>query len=861
MLIIRCLALNLYLFGTVCAGSTNLDVNGTNTLFGIHHETIPIVSTQFVGWNKGWKWAGTTIQPSSIEELSFHGRVKNLDLSINGNSTPRSHSHVWHYKFAAAKNHPSAIGYGVSFKLNLNSASFNGQSKPPELLPNNSGWRWQVSPQKVIEVSFSPPLAAVYFERGHKNEIRALFFNGIKQGNYDFDISLKIKGSSTLPVHFNTPLTKNTTNNWYKKNIPWSSSPVDLSFLNDAHKPAGKHGALKTNGDSLIFEDRTPAKFWGTNIQAYALFKTSDFNIKKQAERIARLGFNLVRIHHHDSAWVKPNIFSNPEQSTLTLNSSSFKKLDWWIKCLKDEGVYVWLDLQVERPYTNNDGIDHFGEVAKGKKKHHFKGFNYYNLSIQRRIKEFNHAYLNHVNPFTGFAYKDEPAIVSTLLLNENDLTHHFGNALLGDKKVPAHNNMYMADVKEASKRLGLNPSKAWRSWEHGDSKIYLNDAEHSYNQMMLGDLRQLGVKNTLVTGNTWGGMSLASLPSLTDGDMVDVHSYGRVGELLFNPRYRAGMLHWIGAAQVTNKPLSVTEWNVEKFPVSDRFTMPTWLAGTASLQGWDSLMLYGYSQRPLNSIGTGSNYSTYNDPALMAMMPASALLYRQGHVAEAKHTYHVRLSKNGFFGKPVTPVTSATLRTLVEQSKVSIDLPYSATLPWLKQHEMAMNASYSRQSKSHHIVRNPNIDFIPKGQSFVISDTGEITRDWEKGTHTINTERSQIVSGNIGSNTFNLDDVRFEINTAKATIAVQSLDDKPISSSTRILISKAARSIPSKTKNTPFLSEPVTGQLFIKAKPGLTLYSIGLNNPKALTTVYSKERGYQVNLPLGLTTPWLILE
>lgn len=852
----------LVIFCSSASASDSLAVYSNNALFALHHQTDPIVSSNFVAWKEDWKYSSTRIsQQVKPNSYTFQGRSNNLNLAISGHTSSTKHSNTWHYRYVASKAHPRAIGFGISFKLNLNSPSFKGLSNDPELLPNHTGWRWKISPQKTIEVRFSPQLATVHFERGRKNEIRAMFFKGIELGDYRFDMTLLVNGVEQLPIRSKKPPAHESSKDWHRNIIPWNSSPVDLAYLNDDHKPAGKHGFLQARGDSLEFADGTSAKFWGANIQAYALFNTSDFNIKKQAKRLARLGFNLIRLHHHDSAWVNPNIFANPQQDTLHLKPSSFKKLDWWIKCLKDEGIYVWLDLQVGRSYTNNDGIDFFDEVAKGKKSHDFKGFNYYNLSIQRRIKEFNHAYLNHVNPFTGFAYKDEPAIVSTLLLNENDLTQHFGNALLANKKVPAHHKMYMADVKAVSKRLNLNPKKAWRSWEHGDSKIYLNDAEHRYNKMMLGDLHQLGVKNTLITGNTWGGMSLASLPSLTDGDMVDVHSYGGEGELLFNPRYRAGMLHWIGAAQVTNKPLSVTEWNVERFPVTDRFTIPTWLASTASLQGWDSLMLYGYSQRPLNGIGIGSNYSTYNDPALMAMMPVSALLYRQGHVTEAKHTYHVRLSKSDFFGSPVTPVTSATLRTLVEQSKVTIDLPYSATLPWLKQHEMAMDTSYSRQSNSHHIVRNSNIDFIPNGQNSVVSDTGEITRDWEKGIHTINTEQSQIVSGNIGGNTFNMDDVHFEINTAKATVAVQSLDDKAISRSTRILISKAARSIPSKAKNAPFLSEPVTGTLFIKAKPGLTLYSIGLNNHKAMTTVYSKERGYQVNLPLGLATPWLILK
>ena len=43
------------------------------------------------------------------------------------------------------------------------------------------------------------------------------------------------------------------------------------------------------------------------------------------------------------------------------------EKLDWWIKCLKDEGIYVWLDLHVGRRVKAADGIDGFAEISQGR--------------------------------------------------------------------------------------------------------------------------------------------------------------------------------------------------------------------------------------------------------------------------------------------------------------------------------------------------------------------------------------------------------------------------------------------------------------------------------------------------------------
>ena len=139
---------------------------------------------------------------------------------------------------------------------------------------------------------------------------------------------------------------------WPQSNLDWQTSPFDLSFLNANEKPAGHRGFVKAVGESLEFEDGSPARFWGTNLTARALFGTSKENVKRQAKRISALGFNLVRIHHFDSPWVNPNIFGKDAVNTQTLDPASLDNLDWWIKCLKDEGIYVWLDLHVQRALT-----------------------------------------------------------------------------------------------------------------------------------------------------------------------------------------------------------------------------------------------------------------------------------------------------------------------------------------------------------------------------------------------------------------------------------------------------------------------------------------------------------------------------
>ncbi len=79
-----------------------------------------------------------------------------------------------------------------------------------------------------------------------------------------------------------------------------------------------------------MFEDGTEARFWGTNLTAGALFGTMlREDIAIQARRLSQLGFNLVRLHNHDSPWVDPNIFGKGKsRDTTTLSEDALATLD-----------------------------------------------------------------------------------------------------------------------------------------------------------------------------------------------------------------------------------------------------------------------------------------------------------------------------------------------------------------------------------------------------------------------------------------------------------------------------------------------------------------------------------------------------
>lgn len=602
---------------------------------------------------------------------------------------------------------------------------------------------------------------------------------------------------------------------WPLGNMSLRTPTPDLSGLN--HVPAGVLGRVEARGGQLVFADGTPARFWGANLQAYALFQTEPQFIKAHAKRIAGLGFNLVRIHHHDSHWVQPNVFGKNAADTRTLDANSMRKLDQWIAALKSQGVYIWLDLHVGRRFTAQDRVPDFNEIASDEGHADIQGFNYISPEIERQMLDFQNAYLGHRNGLTNLTYAEDPAVIAVMLTNENDLTHHFGNRLLPDKNVPKHNQTYMSLAREFAHSKSLDPDATWRSWEHGPSKIFLSDLEKRFNERMIRAVWDVGFDGLISTTSLWGGMTIAGLPSLTVGSIIDAHSYGTEGDTKFDPRERASFLDWLAIAQVADMPLSVSEWNFGDFPTEDRFVAPLRLAARAAHQGWDALMIYGYSQQPLNGPLRPSNWSMAEDPALMSMMPAAALLFREGHVRLADHSYAVCLNESDFFDRPVSPGTSIGIRTIVEQSRLVICMPETPALPWLQPTELD-----GAQFEMLKLDRS----YLPDGATEVRADTGEFHRNFARGQFIVDTGQTQGVAGSFHDEVIETTDVVFDIATPMAAVAVQSLDRRAIADSHHILISVSGRAVPAGAGAINYRIEPVAGQLRINARSGLALHA-----------------------------------
>lgn len=616
------------------------------------------------------------------------------------------------------------------------------------------------------------------------------------------------KGRSTSTPHVSesSKAIEVPRDTWHRDALVGDDWPVDLSWLNAAHGRAGSHGHIQVDGESLRFEDGTPARFWGTNVAARALFDIEDATIAQQAKRLSAFGYNLVRIHHHDSAWTT-NVFDTKGGTTQVLDPASLDRLDKWIDALAGEGVYVWLDLHTGREFLPGDGIPGYAELSTGDKPRQAKGFSYLNPRIEELMHGFNDAYLGRVNPYSGKRWADDPSIVGILLTNENDLTHHASRGIKRGEGRDLHLAMLEKLGGEVVRDLGLSQKEARKLGGSSDGRLLLAELQHRWDVRGIENVRRLGAKAPIVTTSFWGSETLWSVPPLAFGDVVDAHSYGKSNSLSTDPHQTSNWIHYIAAAQVAGKPLTVTEWGVPR-PEADRFVAPLWVASIASLQGWDALLGYCYGQVPLaaGSIKR-SRWEQRLDPAQLALGPTAALMYRRGDVSLAKSTIALAPSLAELWGTRLSPKTAAALRTAPERSRTVLVLPAHPALTW---------DSPAAAPKDALRIEDLHQDLLPADAESVTSDTGEIERNWVVNVLRIDTPRMQAASGSLGGRTVRMADFEVELDTPEATVSAIALDDKPLAHSELILVTAVARA--EFPRDGLVESEPVRGTIRLRA-------------------------------------------
>jgi len=219
------------------------------------------------------------------------------------------------------------------------------------------------------------------------------------------------------------------------------SSPayVDLSFLSP--KPAGADGFVTIKNGQFVDGSGQRLKFLGTNMTFAGAFPEHDV-AEAVAARMRKFGLNIVRFHHIDNAAAPRGLWLDAAKQDA-FDPAQLDKLDYLIYQLKQHGIYINLNLHVSRNYA---GVP-FDELPYGVR--YGKSIDYFDPRLIAMQKQYASMLLEHVNPYTKTAYKDEPAVVIVELNNENTL---LGKAFSSD----------LQDLTPAVKQPLLD---GWHGW------------------------------------------------------------------------------------------------------------------------------------------------------------------------------------------------------------------------------------------------------------------------------------------------------------------------------------------------------------------------------------------------------------
>lgn len=826
-----------------------------NGLFRVRNRRTDVIRSSLTFFERDFKWAQvvtksieTTDEKSEtsllIPQLGIEGSTRLVMSEADGVAKA-----TLHFKLDVSKALSGISPGGVELQATLNEAVWGGSIPEQKFSADNRKLEVRT---KTGTLTFELQGGKGAIIRGPgAGSVRVIVLAGdVAPGTLESSLVVTLPEGGKLAE---APADRHEKlgSKWRADTIAHDAWPVDLSFLQD--KPAGNHGHLRVDGESLEFADGTPARFFGTSITAYALFEPDKEIIRQQARRLSAFGFNLVRLHHHDSGWVTPNVF---DASGRKLRKQSLESLDWWIKCLNDEGIYVWLDIHVGRVFSTSDGIPGFDELRKGDGH----GVSFVNPRVTALMDEFAEDYLDRPNTFTGKTIATDPGIAVLLFTNENDITSHFGASMGPGKGRPVHEAMQREKLEAFAKKAGLSKDSVGKPWEPGAAKMGLADIEHAWFSERLGKLRKMGVRVPVVPTSFWGDDSMYSLPSLLVGDVVDVHAYGMPEALSANPHYEANYLAIMGNAAHVGKPHLTSEYNIP-LPSRDRYVAPVYSAAYSAFQGWDAPMLYAYAQTS-RARPQGDRWSAWRDQALMAAVPAAALMYRRQDVAQSRKRVVIAPPAEQVYGQQRNVLNSVALRTGLEQTQVVLAMPDSKELSWDRPPDLA-----KERAKGATIVTDLDQDLLAPEADKIVSDTGELVRDFVEGRFIVSTPRSQVASGWIGGARIELRDGWLELDNPGATFALSSLDGEPIATSKRILVTAIGGAQPEAPMGGEFLSAPMRGRFAVKSSQTLEILPLAAGSAATRTnlearkgTAGKREGDVQIFDLAGTHTHWWIL-
>lgn len=498
------------------------------------------------------------------------------------------------------------------------------------------GWSRNVSLPNAIPAwsgrSDAIPQVTLYRSsfRLKDKKIRDITFIG---GNKPVWMIAAVSGSNDLlepPVDNTQSVTYRAGRNWIAVNWPQHSPEgaiikgSALDFSDPTTAPAGKFGKVICSGNNFIFEKKKDTK---VRFFSCSLTQRIPFPDKKQAEvfadYLAATGHNAVRFH---CCWRQDMLKSD---GSPNLNPLGLDKFCYFLHCLKQRGIYYYFPINANN-HTKIHDPEFPGIAFEGKEDAPIS-----NIAM-KWLQDFAGNLLRHINPYTGIAIKDDPALIGIELINEDNLYHATSNK--------AMMKIYKLRCTEYLR------SKQGKQPDEADVKKFMPEFMVLMQQKIVSNLKNylhnIGVDKPVTDVSISNQIPLALTREKLD--FVDIHAYWDLYKSL--PGKKPGVffkhkIHMVnplegkwntqfhsGAARLFGKPFAMGEYN-SCYPSPFWSYMGPANAVIAGIQNWSLISLYaielGYRPLPVTRL------TAYN-PVSMTAQRIGAMMYKNNEVQES---------------------------------------------------------------------------------------------------------------------------------------------------------------------------------------------------------------------------------
>lgn len=673
---------------------------------------------------------------------------------------------------------------------------------------------------------------------------------------------------------------------------------TNMSHLLDA--PAGKHGFIRVENGHFV-DDAGRVYFNATNLTGSANFPSHD-QADLLAERLARFGINCVRLHYMDANY--GNFMEEQEQGIFTIDSTTQRnldtdqmdRLDYMIAQFKKKGIYVNINLHVARKMDERDGFSGIDQ-----RPHLDKGVDNFEPRMIKLQKEFAKDLLVHVNPYTKFAYANDPCVAMVEINNENALfrCYHRGDI----DKLP---DPYASEFK-----------KQWNNWIHKNYKSAAdlgkawdtdkNELAENFNAKTIPIVKYDSPYSIMrldfykfiyeVEQEYWTGiynylkedLAVKSVVSGTqlrytspflqaELDYIDIHSYWCHPSPV-SPAWEIknvsmvnslNNIYEMAGQRVEGKPFTVSEYN-HPFPNQYGAEGQPMLRAYGRLQDWDGVFQYTYNHR-LDFEPQAMTYffDMIARTDVLAHMPACAAIYLRGDVKTAEESIVTKINHQDYFDG------------LAKDKKVRVGVDfmgYDSKISLV--HKTAVELTEELVAKETPVAEFANDEKI------ITSDTGELTWNREiKGAAywTVNTGNTKLFSGFPEGRTIDLGEIIMDIGKTRlgwATISLVSQNATGFGESNKsanILLTATGlienkgmvieKTSDSKIKLTdwgtgPVYAEGISADIVLKANPSrVKCYALdSTGSRKEEIQVISSEKGSKIIIGPKYETVWYEIE